>query len=605
MQCLPVSPRIDTTPSRRHFLNAIMITDMVPGQDAETFVPLQDLNRLREAGLARTTFGLSPESLALAWADWVIHLAGAPGKHIELRLRLWKAALAMMGGNAQVPRVAGPVAGGLNGDPRFTTPAWQGWPYQQWARGFHSIEDWWHQATSGVPGTDPHHEAVVSFMGRQWLDTMAPSNLPWANPDVLERTQREGGLNLWRGVQHAVQDFWRGANHQAPEGSEAFAVGRDLAVTPGKVVLRNHLIELIQYSPATTTVHAEPVLIVPAWIMKYYILDLSPHNSLVRWLVAQGHTVFCISWRNVTQEDRDLSLDDYRCLGVMAALDAVGAIVRQRKVHAVGYCLGGTLLAIAAAAMARAHDDRLASMSLLAAQTDFTEPGELQLFIDPAQVHMLDSMMWQRGYLTAEQMSGAFQMLQSNDLIWSRVVHDYLMGERAPMIDLMAWNADTTRMPYRMHSEYLHRLFLGNDLAAGRMLVDGHSIALQNILAPMFAVGTERDHVAPWQSVYKIHYLADTGVTFVLTNGGHNAGIVSEPGHAHRHFRMLAKAAADPCLSPEEWQAAAPVRDGSWWPAWQAWLVQHSSAKRVAPPPRGITGGPPLGDAPGSYVLQR
>ena len=583
----------------------MMIAETVPDKDAAAFAPLQDLNRLREAGLARTTFGLSPESLALAWADWAIHLAGAPGKHIDLRLRMWKATVEAMGSKVQAAGPTGAVPASVNEDPRFATAAWQQWPYRQWVQAFHLTEDWWRQATSGVPGTDPHHEAVVSFIGRQWLDTMAPSNLPWANPDVLERTQREGGLNLWRGAQHAMQDLWRGGNHQAPEGSEAFAVGRDLAVTPGKVVLRNHLIELIQYSPATTTVHAEPVLLVPAWIMKYYILDLSPHNSLVRWLVAQGHTVFCISWRNVTQDDRDLSLDDYRRLGVMAALDAVAAIVPRRKVHAVGYCLGGTLLAIAAAAMARAHDDRLASMSLLAAQTDFTEPGELQLFIDPAQVHMLDSMMWQRGYLTAEQMSGAFQMLQSNDLIWSRVVHDYLMGDRAPMIDLMAWNADTTRMPYRMHSEYLHRLFLGNDLAAGRMLVDGHSIALQNILVPMFTVGTERDHVAPWQSVYKIHYLADTDVTFVLTNGGHNAGIVSEPGHAHRHFRMLAKAAADPCLSPDEWQAAAPSHDGSWWPAWQAWLVQHSSAKRVAPPPLGIKGHPRLGDAPGRYVLQR
>jgi polyhydroxyalkanoate synthase len=262
------------------------------------------------------------------------------------------------------------------------------------------------------------------------------------------------------------------------------------------------------------------------------------------------------------------------------------------------------LLAIAAAAMARAGDDRLASVTLLAAQTDFTEPGELQLFIDHAQVHMLDSMMWQRGYLTPEQMSGAFQMLQSNDLVWSRMVHDYMLGERAPMSDLMAWNVDTTRMPQRMHSEYLHRLFLDNELATGRYLVDEHPVALQNIRVPLFVLGTERDHVAPWRSVYKIHYLADTEVTFVLTSGGHNVGIVNEPDHHERHFRVNVKRPDAPCLSADEWHHAARLREGSWWPFWQRWLVQHSSARRVAAPRMGLQGSKPLAAAPGCYVMQ-
>jgi polyhydroxyalkanoate synthase len=574
-------------------------------ESPDPFNALHALDQLREAGLARTSLGLSPESLLLAWMDWAMHLAGAPGKRIELGLRLSQAAVALVGGagagDAAIPAAAGPGPG----DPRFAGPAWQREPFRSWAQAFLHGEEWWSQATHRVPGTEPHHEDLVSFVGRQWLNMLAPSNWAWTNPDVIQRTRDQAGLNLIRGTQHFLNDQWRQSTHRPPQGSEAYVVGRNLACTPGKVVMRNQLAELIQYSPTTPSVLAEPILLVPAWIMKYYILDLSPHNSMVRWLVGQGHTVFCLSWRNVSEADRELSFDDYRCLGVMAALDAIGTIVPGARVHAAGYCLGGTLLAIAAAAMAGSGDERLASVTLLAAQTDFSEPGELRLLIDPAQVHMLDSMMWQRGYLGGDQMSGAFQMLQANDLIWSRVVHDYLLGERSPISDLMAWNADSTRMPARMHSEYLHQLFLGNDLAAGRYRVEGHPIALQNIRLPIFAAGTDRDQVAPWRSVYKIHYLTDTDLSFVLTSGGHNAGIVSEPGHPQRQFRLLAKAAAAPCLSADEWQSGAPLQQGSWWPAWQQWLLQHSSARRVSPPGLGSTENPPLSDAPGDHVLQR
>jgi len=352
-------------------------------------------------------------------------------------------------------------------------------------------------------------------------------------------------------------------------------------------------------------VRPEPILIVPAWIMKYYILDLSPHNSLVKYLTEQGFTVFMISWKNPGPADRDVGLDDYRTLGVMSAFEAIGAILPDRKVHAVGYCLGGTLLSIAAAAMARDGDERIATLTLLAAQTDFTEGGELMLFIDESQLAFLEDMMWEQGFLDARQMAGAFQMLRSNDLVWSLLIHDYLLGGRQQMTDLMAWNADATRMPYRMHAEYLRRLFLDNDLAEGRLLVGDRPIALADLRVPIFAVGTERDHVAPWRSTYKINLQTAGEATYLLTSGGHNAGIVSEPGHEGHSFRV-AVARNNHYLDPDGFLNEAARQDGSWWPEWAAWL-RHRSGAPAAAPPMGAPQSdlPPLGDAPGTYVLQQ
>ena len=389
-----------------------------------------------------------------------------------------------------------------------------------------------------------------------------------------------------------------------PAGAENFVVGRDVGITPGKVVLKNRVMELIQYTPTTKAVHPEPILIVPAWIMKYYILDLSPHNSLIKHLVDHGHTVFCISWNNPGADDRDLGMDDYLDQGFHAALNAINTIVPQAKVHAAGYCLGGTLLAIAAAAMARDGDERLASMTMFAAQTDFTEPGELALFIDNSQISLLEAQMAETGYLTGAQMAGAFQMLRSYDLLWSRLVNEYLLGERAPMNDLMAWNADTTRMPAKMHSQYLRRLFLDDDLSEGRYPVGGKPVTLGDITLPTFMVGTVTDHVAPWRSVFKLQQLSPAENTFVLTSGGHNAGIVSPPGNPRRHFQMLTRPAGGNYLPPDAWLAAATDTPDSWWPAWLAWLKARSGTP-VKPPRAGATAYPPVGDAPGTYVLEK
>ncbi|WP_287883188.1 alpha/beta fold hydrolase [Paracoccus sp. (in: a-proteobacteria)] len=576
------------------------------GTDA---APHRTIDRLREAMAAGFGTGVSPLALGMALIDWSAHLAAAPGKRLELADRAARETAELMAHIAALatdPK-AEPVIRPGPQDRRFAAAAWQNPPFSIWVQGFLLARQWWHEATHDVPGTDPHYENLLSAMVRQWLDMASPANLPFTNPEIIARSMQTAGLNHLAGMRNWFEDMARLAAGKPPVGTERFRVGYEVAATSGKVVFRNHLIELIQYAPATETVLAEPVLLIPAWIMKYYILDLSPENSLVRHLVQAGHTVFCLSWRNPTADDRDLTLDDYRRLGVMAAVEAINAILPGRGIHAAGYCLGGTLLAIAAAAMAGARDDRLASVSLLAAQTDFTEPGDLALFVDHDQLHSLENAMRQRGYLTAEQMLGAFRFLRSNDLVWSRMVRAYLMGEREPMTDILAWSSDSTRMPYRMQDEYLRRLYLENALAGDRLRADGRPVALRNLRAPIFAIGTEEDYVAPWRSVYQLHCLSDAELTFVLADKDHLAGIIFDPSQPGSHYRIATRGPDDTCLPPEDWLRAAAWREGSWWPAWSGWLARHSAAERVAPPGIGAAaaGYPALEDAPGSYVRQR
>jgi polyhydroxyalkanoate synthase subunit PhaC len=576
---------------------------MLPGNpdslqvlDPPISVP-ENLDRMLHVWQSRYTGGRSPSTVGLALLDWAAHATNSPFQTAALAstaLTQWSRLVSTTMGGEMAIRPA-------PDDHRFASPAWQQYPYNLLTQAVLLGEEWLANVAKGPEGVGKPNARIVAFTVRQWLDLVSPSNVPWLNPEVIETTRASGGANLTAGMQNLLQDQ-AATNGGAP--ASRFIVGKDIAATPGKVVFRNALIELIQYAPATATIGAEPVLIVPAWIMKYYILDLSPGNSLIRWLVEQGRTVFAISWRNPGADMRDTSLDDYRKQGVMAAIDAVQAVCGHAKIHATGYCLGGTLLSIAAAAMVRDNDDRLASLSLFAAQTDFTEAGDLQLFITEDQLDFLNDIMQTQGYLDSAQMGGAFQMLRSNDLVWSHAIRDYLLGEHDTPNDLMAWNADGTRLPARMHIEYLKGLFLDNDLAEGRFQVAGRPLALGDMKLPMFVVGTERDHIAPWHSVFKLHLLNDGELTFVLTSGGHNAGIVSEPGHPHRHFRIRVRDAGARTLGPDEWQRVTAPQDGSWWPEWNAWLERHSG-QRVEPPPMGAPGSVPLCDAPGTYVLER
>jgi len=577
-----------------------------PVAASEVFQRYRDIDRWLLSSLGQLTGGLSPATFAAAGADWWTHWLASPAKQLELVHEITASSQRWVnwscGDGTTPPCPFEP----LPQDKRFSARQWQQWPFAGYAQAFLLAQHAWQRATSGVPGVTRHHEAMVAFCARQWLDMLSPSNGVLSNPVVLERTVSEGGANLLRGALHAVDDAVRESLHLPPAGAAGFEVGKNLAVTPGKVVARNRLAELIQYEPATRLTQREPVLLVPAWIMKYYILDLSPHNSLVKALVDQGFTVFAISWKNPTAADRDTSMADYFELGIEAALDTIAGVMPGAPVHALGYCLGGTLTAMAAAALARARPRALQSLTLLAAQTDFTDPGELSLFTDEGQVEMLDDLMWRQGFLHARQMKGTFEMLRSRDLIWSYRVLNQLLGERAPFNDLMAWNADGTRLPYRMHSEYLHTMFLDNALARGQARLGGHAINLADIRVPIFNVGAVQDHVAPWRSVFKLHALTDAEQTFALTAGGHNVGIVNPPGQTPTSHRIRRWQAGDRLLTPDEWLASTPQTDGSWWTPWFAWLRSHSTGTRK-PPPIGVPGrgSRALADAPGQYVLER
>jgi polyhydroxyalkanoate synthase len=563
------------------------------------------IDRIIQSSIGKASLGISPISLALAFFDWAAHLSLAPGKQNQLREEAFKN-LFLRGlyfqrcceaGKDEIPEnIIQPKAR----DRRFDNQAWQSWPYNFYAQNFLMSEKWWDQATKNIHGVSRHHTDVMNFTMRQILDIFSPSNYPWTNPRILQKSIEDQGQNFVEGTQNLFEDLCTLVSEGNAKSPDAFKPGESVAITKGKVVYQNHLIELIHYEPQTDKVYPEPLMIIPAWIMKYYILDLSPYNSLVDYLVKQGHSVFMISWKNPGSAERDMGFEDYLNFGVMEAIKMVQAIVPNQKINATGYCLGGTLLMMAASWLERRQQDVFNSITLLAAQVDFEEAGELMLFMDESQLAFLEDTMWQQGYLDQHQMAGAFNLLRSNDLIWSRLVNDYLMGERHAANDLMAWNSDATRMPFKMHSQYLRSLYLNNELSEGHFKVNDQTITLTDIKRPVFSVGTQKDHVAPWQSVYKLHLYTDTDVTFVLTTGGHNAGIISEPGHKGRSYQMATQDKDSAYISPQNWMNAAPHKDGSWWPEWQKWLASHSGVK-TNPPAMGMA----LYDAPGRYVMQK
>ena len=571
---------------------------------AEDLEQKKELERLLRVQLASVTGGLAPDDYLQAWWSWYLNLAQEPNKQLALVQSAFEKALDTW--QFATRAATGDSVTAQHQVPGFTDPAWNVWPFNLYVKSYDNWTRWMQEALGAGAQGATATQARLRFATQQFLDAASPANFLQTNPELLNKTVTESGQNLIRGLQNWLEDAERTVTGQRTRAPSQFEVGKDVAVTPGKVIFRNRLIELLQYSPATPSVYAEPVLITPAWIMKYYVLDLSPRNSLVRYLVEKGHTVFMVSWKNPTAVDRDLGMDDYVQLGFKDALDQVSRLVPDHKVHAVGYCIGGTLLAIAAALLSATGDKRIATVTLLAALTDFSEPGELSVFITPSQLAMLEAVMHKSGVLESERMSAAFALLRSRDLLWAPAVDNYLRGERTKPNDLMAWNADGTRMPWRMHSEYLERLYLKNQLAEGQFTVAAAPVDLKALRVPMFVVGTETDHVAPWRAVYKVRGLTRSpDYTFLLTSGGHNAGIVSGPAHPKRRYRVRTWSNDTETLPAEEWFQKEPVNQGSWWPEWQRWLVQRSDPRQVpARVPAQANAAAPLEDAPGRYVRE-
>jgi polyhydroxyalkanoate synthase len=575
-------------------------TPLTAGETAAVpYSPSADV--LMRRALARATAGLDPAPNLAAAANWANQLVRHPERLAALA--------ADSGGGLATLAASRPARADWSikpdrDDKRFAGQGWDLPPYAYLAQAQLFAEKLWRTACDPLPGLAEPDRRRLELLGRLSLGALSPSNWPATNPDVLAAAARSGGRSLLEGAALWARDLARAAAGRPLSGEDALRVGKDLAATRGKVVYRNRLMELIQYDATTAKVRPEPVLLVPAWIMKFYILDLTPETSLVRHLVEDGFSVFAISWRNPGPEHRDLSLDDYRREGVATALDLVRSICGARA-HAVGYCLGGTLLALEAARQGRDGEDGLASVSLLAAQTDFEDAGDYRKLLTAADVDALEALMSAQGVLEGWQMAASFYALRPNDMLWPRLVTRYLKGE-APAVDpLGAWLADTTRMPARMHVEYLRGCYLENRLARGGIDVDGAPASLKDIRAPLFVLGAELDHLAPWRSVQRIELYAPGERTFLLTGGGHNTSVVSPPGKPKAWYRMTTAEAGAPYVPPEAVEAA-PRQDGSWWPAWTDWLADRSGpADRAAPAARAFGDLSGVEPAPGRYVRER
>jgi polyhydroxyalkanoate synthase len=543
-----------------------------------------------------------PFNIGAAFIEMTTRLMSNPARLMQAQMGLWQDYMALWQNTTR--RIMGmestPVIQADPRDRRFKDGAWQDNEIFDFIKQSYLLSARFVQGVvKDVDGMDPKVAQKVDFYSRQFVDALSPSNFVLTNPEVLRKTVETGGENLLKGLTNLLADLERGRGKLRIRmtDTEAFKLGENIATTPGKVVWQTPLMQLIQYAPTTETVLKRPLLIVPPWINKFYILDLRPKNSFVRWAVSQGHTVFVVSWVNPDEELASKDFGDYMQEGILAALDAIEATTGEKAINAIGYCLGGTLLASTLAWMAVKKDRRIKSATYLVTLLDFSEAGELGVFIDEQQIHALEEKMNKRGYLEGSEMAQTFNMLRANDLIWSFVVNNYLLGNEAFPFDLLYWNSDSTRMPAAMHSFYLRNMYQRNLLKEpGGISLKDVPIDLSLVNLPTYMLAAREDHITPWKSTYRgLQYMKGTK-RFVLAASGHIAGVVNSPDSGKYSHWVATSTPAD----PDVWEASATEMAGSWWPDWQRWVSRLAPETVAAREPGGTV--PVVEDAPGSYV---
>ncbi len=561
---------------------------------------------LKRQSEAPGTASADPLNIGGAFLEMTARLMSNPAKLVQAQIGFWQDYMSLWQNTARRMMGIDSVAV-IEADPkdrRFRDDAWKenevfDFIKQSYLLSARYVQD----VVTHVDGLDAHTAQKVDFYARQFVDAMSPSNFLLTNPEVLRKTAETGGENLLRGLNNLLADLERGKGRLRIKMTDldAFRIGENIAVSPGKVVFQNDLMQLIQYAPSTDKVLKRPLLIIPPWINKFYILDLRPKNSLVRWAVSQGHTVFMVSWVNPDARLAEKGFDDYMTEGVLEALSAIEAATGESDCNVIGYCLGGTLLACTLAWMA-AHDDaRIKSATFFVSLMDFRESGELNVFIDEEQLKMLEEKMHRRGFLEGSEMGTTFNMLRANDLIWSFVVNNYLLGNDPFPFDLLYWNSNSTRMPARMHSFYLRNMYQDNRMIEpGGISLAGTPIDLRSIKVPAYFLSTREDHIAPWRATYRGTQLLQGPSRFVLAASGHIAGVVNPPdGGKYSHW-------INPELpaEPEQWFAGATEIAGSWWPDWHRWVsaLDKRQVKARVPGDGKLA---PIEDAPGSYVKVR
>ena len=529
-----------------------------------------------------------------------------PQRAVELQTRLGKAYLDLWAAGAKrlTGEATSPVAAPASTDKRFADPEWSSNQFYDFLKqGYLLTTQWANQLVSDASGLDAHTRQKAEFYVRQISNALSPSNFILTNPELLRETLSSNADNLVRGMKMLAEDIEAGGGHLRIRQSDSsmFEVGRNLATTPGKVIFQNDLMQLVQYAPSTPTVLKRPLLIVPPWINKFYVLDLTPEKSFIKWCVDRGVTVFCISWVNPDAHLAQKTFEDYVREGAIAALDIIQKVTGEDRVHTIGYCVGGTLLSVTLAAMAAWRDQRIMSATLFAAQVDFTYAGDLKVFVDEAQVEALEQRMAERGYLEGRKMATVFNLMRSNDLIWPYVVNNYLKGKAPFPFDLLYWNSDATRMPGANHAFYVRSCYLENRLARGKMTISNTAIDLKSIKVPIYNLATREDHIAPPKSVLLGSKYFGGPVRFVLAGSGHIAGVVNPPDrNKYQYWTGPRPRSAD----LDKWLAKATEHPGSWWPDWLAWLKDQDATEVPAREPGGgaLT---PIEDAPGSYVRVR